>query len=138
MGRTRKAYAPEFRRRRVELVRAGRSPESLAKEFEPSANAIRIWAQQADRDEGVCRLPVLDHPLDLGRERCHELVDLSFALLAPLLLAGESRSLFGAVVVCGRIVHLPAVFATLQPFLFSTLRDPLISPFFVPGREFRV
>ena len=52
MGRTRKAYAPEFRRRRVELVRAGRSPESLAKEFEPSANAIRIWAQQADRDEG--------------------------------------------------------------------------------------
>ena len=52
MGRTRKAYAPEFRRRMGELVRAGRSPESLAKEFEPSANAIRIWAQQADRDEG--------------------------------------------------------------------------------------
>ena len=52
MGGTRKAYAPEFRRRMVELVRAGRSPESLAKEFEPSANAIRIWAQQADRDEG--------------------------------------------------------------------------------------
>jgi putative transposase len=36
----------------VELVRAGRSPEELAKEFEPSANAIRNWAQQADRDEG--------------------------------------------------------------------------------------
>ena len=52
MGRTRKVYAPEFRRRMVELVRAGRSPEGLAKEFEPSANAIRIWAQQADRDEG--------------------------------------------------------------------------------------
>ena len=52
MGRTRKVYAPEFRRRMVELVRAGRSPEGLAKEFEPSANAIRIWAPQADRDEG--------------------------------------------------------------------------------------
>ena len=36
----------------VELVRAGRSPEQLAREFEPSANAIRKWAQQADRDEG--------------------------------------------------------------------------------------
>lgn len=36
----------------VELVRAGRSPEQLAKEFEPSANAIRTWALQADRDEG--------------------------------------------------------------------------------------
>ncbi len=52
MGRTRKAYAPEFRRQMVELVRVGRSPEDLAKEFEPSANAIRNWTQQADRDEG--------------------------------------------------------------------------------------
>ena len=31
---------------------AGRSPEQLAKEFDPSANAIRNWAQQAERDEG--------------------------------------------------------------------------------------
>ena len=36
----------------VELVRAGRSPEQLAKEFEPSANAIRNWTQQANRDKG--------------------------------------------------------------------------------------
>ena len=45
-------YPPEFRRRMVELVRGGRSPESLAKEFEPTATAIRNWAKQADRDEG--------------------------------------------------------------------------------------
>jgi transposase len=36
----------------VELVRAGRSPEQLAKEFEPTAKSIREWAAQADRDEG--------------------------------------------------------------------------------------
>jgi len=36
----------------VELVRAGRSPEELAREFEPTANTIRKWAQQADRDSG--------------------------------------------------------------------------------------
>ena len=36
----------------VELVRAGRTPEQLAKEFEPSAQAIRSWVAQADRDEG--------------------------------------------------------------------------------------
>jgi transposase len=36
----------------VELVRAGRSPEELAKEFEPSPNTIRKWAIQADLDEG--------------------------------------------------------------------------------------
>jgi len=34
------------------LVRAGRSPESLAKEFEPSAQTIRLWLQQAERDAG--------------------------------------------------------------------------------------
>ena len=36
----------------IDLVRAGRSPEDLAKEFEPSAQAIRNWVVQADRDEG--------------------------------------------------------------------------------------
>ena len=36
----------------VELARAGRTPEELAKEFEPSAQAIRNWVSQTDRDEG--------------------------------------------------------------------------------------
>jgi transposase len=36
----------------VELVRAGRTPESLAKEFEPSAVSIRKWVAQADVDDG--------------------------------------------------------------------------------------
>jgi transposase len=45
-------YPPEFRRQMVELVRAGRSPEELAKEFEPSAQSIRVWVRQADIDQG--------------------------------------------------------------------------------------
>jgi transposase len=36
----------------IELVRAGRTPEELAKEFEPSAQTIRNWVAQADRDAG--------------------------------------------------------------------------------------
>jgi transposase len=36
----------------VELVRAGRSPEELAREFEPTAQTIRNWVKQADLDEG--------------------------------------------------------------------------------------
>jgi len=36
----------------IELVRSGRSPESLAKEFEPTAQTIRNWVAQAERDEG--------------------------------------------------------------------------------------
>jgi transposase len=52
MAKKRSPYAPEFRRQMIELVRAGRTPEELAKEFEPSAQAIRNWVAQADRDEG--------------------------------------------------------------------------------------
>jgi transposase len=53
MAQGKKTYPPEFKRRMVELVRAGRSPEELAKEFEPSPNTIRKWAIQADIDEGL-------------------------------------------------------------------------------------
>ena len=52
MGRTKPRYAPEFRRQIVELVRAGRDPGDLAREFEPSAQAIRNRVVQADRQEG--------------------------------------------------------------------------------------
>jgi transposase len=52
MGKQGKTYAAEFRRQMVELVRSGRSAESLGREFEPSAQAIRNWVEQADRDEG--------------------------------------------------------------------------------------
>ncbi len=52
MAKKHRPYAPEFRRQMIELVRAGRGPEELAKEFEPSAQAIRNWVAQADRDEG--------------------------------------------------------------------------------------
>lgn len=52
MPRTRRPYPPEFRQRMIELVRAGRSPESLGQEFEPSAASIRHWVHQADRDAG--------------------------------------------------------------------------------------
>jgi transposase len=36
----------------VELVRSGRSPESLAEEYEPSGESIRNWVKQAERDSG--------------------------------------------------------------------------------------
>ncbi len=52
MPRTRTAYPLEFRQQMIELVRAGRTPEELSREFEPSAQAIRNWVVQADRDEG--------------------------------------------------------------------------------------
>ena len=53
MPRTKPAYAPELRRRILDLARAGRTPASLAREFEPTETTIRNWVAQADRDAGV-------------------------------------------------------------------------------------
>src|SRR5262249_45612842 len=52
MPKSHKPYPPEFKQRLIDLVRAGRNPEELAEQFEPSAQAIRNWARQADRDAG--------------------------------------------------------------------------------------
>ena len=52
MPRTHPPYAAEYRRRLVELARAGRRITALAREFEPSVETIRQWVKQAELDEG--------------------------------------------------------------------------------------
>ncbi|KNY20867.1 transposase [Methylobacterium sp. ARG-1] len=52
MPKTRPAYPAEFRRQMVDLVRAGRDPTDLAREFEPSGQTIRNWVADVDRIEG--------------------------------------------------------------------------------------
>jgi transposase len=52
MGK-RKRYSRELQQELVLLVRGGRTPEQLAAEFEPSAQAIRNWVKQAELDEGT-------------------------------------------------------------------------------------
>ncbi len=47
MPKTRPPYSPEFRRQMVDLVRAGRDPDDLAREFEPTAQSIRNWVAVA-------------------------------------------------------------------------------------------
>ena len=52
MPKFRVPYPPEFRRQLVELVRSGRTPEELSREFEPTAQSITNWVKQAERDDG--------------------------------------------------------------------------------------
>jgi len=52
MPRTHPPYPPEYRQQIVELLRAGRRPEELAREFGPTVQTIQNWLKQADRDEG--------------------------------------------------------------------------------------
>jgi transposase len=51
MPKTRRPYSSEFRQQMVELVRAGRNPEELSREFEPSAESIRNWVRQSGGKE---------------------------------------------------------------------------------------
>ena len=64
MPKSRPPYPLEFRRQMVELARAGRDPNDLAREFEPSAQAIRNWVAEADRSEG--RREAKPSPADPG------------------------------------------------------------------------
>jgi transposase len=52
MPKSHPPYPPEFRQRIVELIRKGRTPEELARQFEPSAQAIRNWVKQTALDAG--------------------------------------------------------------------------------------
>jgi transposase len=47
-----KPYPEEFRRKIIVLYHSGRSASQLAREFEPCAQTIRGWVEQAEIDEG--------------------------------------------------------------------------------------
>lgn len=72
MPRNRPPYPPEYRQQLVDLVRGGRTPEELSREFEPSAQSIRNWvaaAALAERpSDEVPRRRELDELKRLRRE----------------------------------------------------------------------
>ena len=70
MPRSRPPYPPEFRQQILELIKAGRTPNELAREFEPTGETIRQWVKQAERDAGE-RLDGLtsDEKAELARLR---------------------------------------------------------------------
>jgi len=45
-------YTPEFKRQMVDLVRGGRTPAELSREFGPTAWTISLWVRQEARDRG--------------------------------------------------------------------------------------
>ncbi|MGE0521344.1 MAG: DDE-type integrase/transposase/recombinase [Candidatus Binatia bacterium] len=52
MPKSHKPYPRELKARLIEMVRGGRTPEELAEKFEPTAQSIRNWVAQAERDVG--------------------------------------------------------------------------------------
>ena len=52
MPKSKRPYPAEFRQQMVELVRAGRAPAQLSREFGVTAQSITNWVGQAAIDEG--------------------------------------------------------------------------------------
>ena len=77
MPKSRPPYPAAIRQQMVELVRSGRKPGELAREFEPSAEAIRKWVAQADRDAGkrTDGLTTDVSPLEFERRHAAAVVD---------------------------------------------------------------
>lgn len=61
MGKHHNPYAPEFRAQMVELVKAGRSPEELALEFEPTAQRRSLRPEARCRWRGCRRRSLQRH-----------------------------------------------------------------------------
>ncbi|MDE0854255.1 MAG: transposase, partial [Nevskia sp.] len=52
MPKSRPPYPAAFRRQMLELVKAGRTPTELSREFECTAQTIANWVAQEARDAG--------------------------------------------------------------------------------------
>jgi transposase len=54
IAKTNVRYTPEVKRQMVDLVRAGRKPAELSREFGPTAWTISLWVTRRGRRETVC------------------------------------------------------------------------------------
>src|SRR6201984_1253907 len=90
MPKSHRPYAPEFRRQMVEMVRSGRTPEELSREFEPTAqssfqNAGHLW--RGNR----WSIPEQVPPRKVGPHSSHKLVDEPFASRRNTIIQGRSN-----------------------------------------------
>ena len=96
MGKTRAAYPPEFRRQMVELVRAGRSPEERAREFEPTAQSIRLvskYERNAGRGDGGLMTAELEDLNRLRRENRQLRLEREIVSRAAAWFARETNAI---------------------------------------------
>lgn len=73
MSKTKRPYAQGFRDQMVELVRAGRNPNELAKEFGCHVTSILSWVRKAG-GVGAARLPA--DVAALNAQERQELIEL--------------------------------------------------------------
>ena len=80
-------YPAQFREQMIELVRAGRKPGELAKEFGCHATSIMNWVRQADEASGVA--PAQANASSANERQ--ELIELRRKLRSAPLLQPQHR-----------------------------------------------
>jgi transposase len=62
-------HPPEYKKRLVDLVRAGRKVSELSREFGVHVSSIHDWVRKADVDDGVVQGVTTDERTELARLR---------------------------------------------------------------------
>ena len=121
MARTHETYLSEFRRQQVDLVKSGRTPSELAREYEPAADSIRNWVVQSERDAGASNDGLsTDDLLELRRLR-RENKQLRTERDIPKRAAEAPTAGRGAPPRPGLAVHLERIWARCKE---DAMRDP--------------
>jgi transposase-like protein len=95
----RKGYSPEFRRKAVDLLRAGRSVTDVARDLEISQGALYVWRRQDDIDRGLIPGLISAEKAELtaAKRRIHELeTELAVTRRAMALLKEGSDPKVGS------------------------------------------
>jgi transposase len=66
---SRNHYPPDYKRRIVDLVRSGRRPGDVAREFKLPASTVHRWLRQAEVDAGAREGITTDDKAELARLR---------------------------------------------------------------------
>ena len=107
MPRTRPPYSLEFRQQMVELVKAGRTPEELSREFEPTSQTIHNWVKQSDIDTGVRGDGLTSSELEELRSLRRENKRLLIGHYELEVLKGASASLSKVQAVIAEVCYFP-------------------------------
>ena len=96
MPKTHPPYPAEFRQQIIELVRAGRTPAELSREFQVTAQTIQNWVGQAARDMGH-PLPGKEGLSAAEREELARLPRIPCVPCAVSLVYRPAGSMLGAI-----------------------------------------
>ncbi len=106
MSRKQPVYTPEFPQQIVDLVRSGRSPTELAKEFGCHLSSIQLWVRKSGGSTSVMRSSALnvaeqEELIRLRKENKQLKIERDILSKATAWFANSNGPMSGETPVCG-------------------------------------